>query len=138
MAVNTRTGCITVQKYHALQDCGTPINPELALGQMYGGVIKTIGHTLYEELQLDEQGRCLNANLLDYKVPTIGDLPAEFEAVLVETDDPFGPYGGKSISEISCNGAAPAIASAIHDAVGIWMREWPFTPEKTLRALGKL
>jgi len=138
VAVNTRTGCITVQKYHALQDCGTPINPELALGQMYGGVIKTIGHTLYEELQLDEQGRCLNANLLDYKVPTIGDLPAEFEAVLVETDDPFGPYGGKSISEISCNGAAPAIASAIHDAVGIWMREWPFTPEKTLRALGKL
>ena len=50
--------------------------------------------------------------------------------MLVETDDPFGPYGGKSVSEISCNGAAPAIAAAIHDAVGVWMRRWPFTPRE--------
>ena len=48
-----------MQKYYALQDCGTPINPELALGQMYGGVLKTIGHSLFEEMVLDEQGRCL-------------------------------------------------------------------------------
>ncbi len=138
VAVNTRTGHVKVQKYYALQDCGTPINPELALGQIYGGVLKTIGHSLWEEMVLDEQGRCLNANLLDYKVPTIGDLPDDFRAELVDTNDPFGPYGSKSVSEISCNGAAPAIAAAIHDAVGVWIRRWPFTPEKVLRALGAI
>jgi len=138
VAVNTRTGAVEVRKYHALQDCGTPINPELSLGQMYGGVLKTIGHTLFEGLVLDEQGHCLNANFLDYRVPMIRDLPGEFRAVLVQTDDPYGPYGGKSVSEISCNGAAPAIAAAIHDAAGVWMRSWPFTPEKVLRALGRI
>ena len=138
VAVNTRTGEVEVQKYFALQDCGTPINPELALGQMYGGVLKTIGHSLFEEMILDGKGRCLNANLLDYQVPMIHDLPDEFRAVLIETTDPFGPFGGKSVSEISCNGAAPAIAAAIHDATGIWMRSWPFSAEKILRALGRI
>ncbi len=138
VAVNTRTGAVKVQKYYALQDCGTPINPELALGQMYGGVLKTIGHSLFEEMLLDERGRCRNANLVEYKVPMIHDLPDDFRAVLVETTDPFGPYGSKSVSEIACNGAAPAIAAAIHDATGVWMRSWPFSAEKILRALGRL
>ena len=138
VAVNTRSGEVKIQKYYALQDCGTPVNPELALGQIYGGVLKTIGHSLFEGMILDERGRCLNANLLDYKVPMIGDLPQDFRAELVYTDDPFGPYGSKSVSEISCNGAAPAIAAAIHDAVGIWLRSWPFTPEKILARLGKI
>ena len=138
VAVNTRTGAVQVQKYYALQDCGTPVNPELALGQMYGGVLKTIGHSLFEEMLLDEKGRCRNANLTEYKVPMINDLPGEFQAVLVETTDPFGPYGSKSVSEIACNGAAPAIAAAIHDATGVWMRSWPFSAEKLLRALGRL
>ena len=138
VAVNTRTGAVKVQRYFALQDCGTPINPELALGQMYGGVLKTIGHSLFEEMIVDRRGRCLNANLLEYKVPMIRDLPDEVRAVLVETTDPFGPFGGKSVSEIACNGAAPAIAAAIHDATGVWMRSWPFSAEKLLRALGRI
>ena len=68
----------------------------------------------------------------------MGDLPDEFKAVLIDTNDPFGPMGAKSVSEISCNGAAPCIAAAIHDAVGVWIRTWPFTPEKVLRAMGRL
>ncbi len=138
VAVNVRSGAVTIQKYYALQDCGTPINPELALGQIYGGVLKTIGHSLFEELVLDGRGRCLNPNLVDYQVPMIHDVPADFRAVLVATDDPFGPFGGKSVSEISCNGAAPALAAAIHDATGVWLRSWPFTAEKILRGLGRL
>ncbi|HEY3353501.1 MAG TPA: molybdopterin-dependent oxidoreductase Mo/Fe-S-binding subunit [Polyangia bacterium] len=137
-AVNTRTGQVTVQKYYALQDCGTPVNPDLALGQMYGGVLKTIGHSLYEEMIYDESGRCLNPSFQDYKVPMIGDVPEVFKAELVEVLDPFGPFGAKSISEIACNGASPAIAAAIHDAVGVWIRSWPFSAEKILRALGRL
>ncbi len=138
VAVDTRTGKVRVRKYFALQDAGTPINPELALGQIYGGVLKTIGHSLYEEMIFDASGRCLNPSFLDYKVPQIQDLPDEFKAVLVDTNDPFGPMGAKSVSEISCNGAAPCLAAAIHDAVGVWIRDWPFTPEKILRALGQL
>jgi putative selenate reductase molybdopterin-binding subunit len=138
VGVDTRTGKVHLRKYYALQDAGTPINPELALGQIYGGVLKTIGHSLYEEMICDAEGRCLNPNFVDYKVPQMGDLPDDFKAVLVDTNDPFGPMGAKSISEISCNGAAPCLAAAIHDAVGVWMRSWPFTPEKILRALGKL
>ena len=138
VAVDVRTGKVRVRKYYALQDAGTPINPELTLGQIYGGVLKSIGHTLYEEMIFDEKGRCLNPNFVDYKVPQMGDLPDDFKAILVDTNDPFGPMGAKSVSEISCNGAAPCIAAAIHDAVGVWIRTWPFTSEKILRALGQL
>ncbi|PIE36262.1 molybdopterin-dependent oxidoreductase Mo/Fe-S-binding subunit [candidate division KSB3 bacterium] len=138
VAVNTRTGNVSVQKYYALQDCGTPINPELAEGQIYGGVLKSIGHTLFEDLIRDEYGACLTPDLQSYGAPMIGDIPDDFKVKLVYTDDPYGPYGGKSVSEISVNGAAPVIANAIHDAVGIWMRQWPFTPESVLRTLGKI
>jgi len=138
VAVDTRTGKVRVRKYYALQDAGTPINPELALGQMYGGVLKSMGPALYEEMKYDEQGRCLNPNFVDYKVPQVGDLPEDFKCVLIDTNDPFGPMGAKSISEISTNGAAPVIAAAIHDACAVWIRSWPFTPEKILKALGRI
>ncbi|MBM3269558.1 MAG: molybdopterin-dependent oxidoreductase Mo/Fe-S-binding subunit [Candidatus Sericytochromatia bacterium] len=135
VAVDTRTGQVTVQKYYALQDCGVAINPEMALGQIYGGVLRAIGHSLFEELRYDATGKCVNPSFSGYHVPYIGDVPDDFRAILVETDDPFGPFGAKSVSEISVNGAAPAIASAIHDACGVWLRSWPFTPEKVLAAL---
>jgi putative selenate reductase molybdopterin-binding subunit len=138
VAVNTRTGEVKVQKYHALQDCGTPINPELALGQIYGGVFKSISHSLWEEMVIDDKGVLTNPTLREYGAPMMDDLPPEFGAHLVFTDDAYGPFGGKSVSEISLNGASPAIATAIHDAAGIWIRDWPFTPEKVLGALGKL
>ena len=136
--VSTKTGEVKVLKYCCLQDCGTPINPELALGQMYGGVLKTIGHSLYEGMIYDENGHCVNANFTDYKVPMIYDLPEEFIAELIPTDDDQGPMGAKSVSEITCNGAAPCIANAIHDAVGVWIRDWPFSAEKVLKAMHKL
>ena len=138
VAVNVKTGEIKVQKFYALQDAGTPINPECALTQMYGAVMKSIGHSLYENMVLDKDGKCINANLTDYGAPMIGDAPDDFKSVLIDVDDEFGPFGAKSISEIACNGAAPAIGIAIHDACGIWLRSWPMTPEKILKALGKI
>ena len=137
VAVNVRTGEIKVQKFYALQDAGTPINPEVALCQMYGAVMKSIGHSLYEDMVLDEKGRCVTANMTDYGVPMISEAPEDFKAVLIDVNDKFGPFGAKSISEIACNGAAPAIGIAIHDACGVWLRNWPMTPEKVLKALGK-
>lgn len=138
VAVNVKTGEIKVQKFYALQDAGTPINPECALTQIYGAVMKSIGHSLYENMVLDKDGKCINANLTDYGAPMIGDAPEDFKSVLIDVDDEHGPFGAKSISEIACNGAAPAIGIAIHDACGVWIRNWPMTPEKVLKALGKI
>jgi putative selenate reductase molybdopterin-binding subunit len=137
VAVNVRTGAIEVLRYRAVHDSGTVINPELALGQVYGAVLKSIGHALWEEMVFDRAGRCLTTTLGDYGAPSIQELPRDVEAKLVPTDDPHGPFGGKSIAEISVNGAAPAIAAAVHDATGAWIRDWPITGEKILRALGR-
>jgi len=137
VGVNTRTGAIEVQSYHAVHDCGTPINPELAVGQVYGGILKSIGHSLYEEMIFDAEGRCLTTGLADYGSPMMQELPRDVRVRLVQTDDPFGPFGGKSVAEISVNGAAPALAIAVHDAVGVWVRDWPLTPEKILKQLGR-
>ncbi len=138
VAVSGRTGDVKLRRYRAYQDCGTPINPALAMGQIYGGVMKAVGHSLYEELLFDEAGRPLNTNFLDYKIPSILEIPEDFQVELMPVPDEVGPFGGKSVSEIALNGAAPAIAIAIHDAVGAWVREWPFTPERVLKAMGRL
>lgn len=138
VAVDPRTGDFDIEKYYALHDSGTPVNPDLTLGQIYGAVLKSIGHARYEEMVFDEYGRCINSNLADYGVPMVQELPGDLQAGLIQTDDPFGPFGGKSVAEISVNGAAPVIAIAVHDAVGVWIRSWPITPEKILKALGKI
>lgn len=138
LEVNRRSGEVRLRRFHAWQDCGTPINPALARGQIYGGVLKAIGHSLYEEMIYDDVGHCLNPNFLDYKIPSIRELPEDFRVELVPVADEEGPFGAKSVAEIAVNGAAPAIAIAIHDATGAWMREWPFTPERILRALGRI
>ncbi|WP_106359441.1 molybdopterin-dependent oxidoreductase Mo/Fe-S-binding subunit [Escherichia coli] len=138
VAVNTRTGEIRLDKFYALLDCGTPVNPELALGQIYGATLRAIGHSMSEEIIYDAEGHPLTRDLRSYGAPKIGDIPRDFRAVLVPSDDKVGPFGAKSISEIGVNGAAPAIATAIHDACGIWLREWHFTPEKILTALEKI
>ncbi|MCK9192149.1 MAG: molybdopterin-dependent oxidoreductase, partial [Sphaerochaetaceae bacterium] len=138
VAVNEKTGQVKVQKFYALQDAGTPINPAQAECQMYGAALKSIGHSLYEGLIYDKDGRTINPSLQKYGVPMINEMPEDFKAVLIDVDDEAGPYGAKSISEIATNGAAPALAIAIHDACGVWMREWPFTPEKILKELGTL
>lgn len=105
---------------------------------MYGAALKSIGHSLYEEMILDQDGVCLNANLTDYHVPMIFEQPEDFKAVLIDVDDYYGPFGAKSISEIATNGAAPAIGMAIADACGVWIRDWPFSSEKILRGLGRI
>ena len=138
VAVNIRTGEIKVRKFYAIQDAGTPINPELALCQMYGAAMKSIGHTLYEDMVLDKDGKCITTTFTDYGVPMIEEAPEDFRAELVDINDQYGPYGAKSISEIACNGAAPAIAMAIADATGVWVRSWPITGEKILRGLGRI
>ncbi|MDA8426554.1 MAG: molybdopterin-dependent oxidoreductase [Treponema sp.] len=135
-AVNRRTGDVRLLRYHAYQDCGTPINPALAMGQIYGGVMKAVGHSLYEEMLYDDRGRCVNPNFADYKIPTIAELPEDFTVELVPVADEVGPFGGKSVSEISLNGAAPAIAIAITTPSASGFASGPSPPSASCAPLG--
>jgi CO/xanthine dehydrogenase Mo-binding subunit len=131
--VDRETGVVKVVKIVAAHDVGTAINPVGCEQQIEGAAIMGLSNTLLEEFKT-ERGRILNDNLGDYKVATIKDLP-EIVPILVETFHPEGPFGAKGIGEPAAACTAPAIANAIFDAVGIWIKDLPITPEKVLEAL---
>ncbi len=134
VAVDTDTGRVKVVRYVAAVDCGVAVNPALAEGQMEGAIVNGIGYALTEEMLLSSRGRVRNPSLFDYKIPGALDVP-ELEVILVESYEPTGPMGAKSIGEIGINGPVPTIANAIYDAVGIRLRRTPFTPERVLDAI---
>jgi putative selenate reductase molybdopterin-binding subunit len=132
--VDTETGQVRVLHLATAVDPGTAINPMQAEGQVEGAVTQGLGYALTEELTLDAAGRPVNPSFLDYKILGAKDMP-KLTTILVETDEPLGPYGAKSISEVPINGVAPAIANAIFHAVGVRIRKLPIRPEDMLRAL---
>ncbi|HPB32526.1 MAG TPA: molybdopterin-dependent oxidoreductase, partial [Candidatus Sumerlaeota bacterium] len=134
--VDTETGMVRVIRYVAAVDCGTAINPRLAEGQTEGAVLNGISFALTEEYLFNGQGRMLNPTFTHYKIFSTRDLP-EVKTILVSGYEPTGPFGAKSVSEISINGPIPAISNAIYDAVGIRLRKTPFTPDRVLTALKK-
>ena len=136
VGVDTETGIVKVEKFVAVADCGQPIHPKLAEGQLEGAVVQGIGHALFEEMLFSQRGSCVNRTFFDYRVPTSLDVP-EIEAILIPTNEPTGPFGAKSIAEIGINGPLPAISNAIYHAVRIRLTRAPFTPERVLAALRK-
>jgi putative selenate reductase molybdopterin-binding subunit len=132
--VDIETGLVRVLDLVAAVDCGTPINPRMAEGQMEGALANGIGYALTEQYEFTAKGRVRNASLARYKIPGPLDLPP-LRVILVDSYEPTGPMGAKSIAEIGINGPIPAIANAIYDAVGLRLTETPFTPEKVWRAL---
>ncbi len=132
--VDTYTGRVRVVKYVAAADCGTPIHPRLAEGQVEGAVMNGICYALTEEYLFNDKGRMTNGNFGDYKLYTVSDLP-EMKTILVPSYEKTGPYGAKSIAEIGINGPLPAIANAIYNACGVRLRTGPFTAEKVWRSL---
>jgi xanthine dehydrogenase molybdenum-binding subunit len=131
--VDKETGQVKILRYIAAHDVGRAINPMLLEGQVYGGVTQGIGYALTERLILQD-GKVMNPNFLDYKMLTAKDVP-NIETIVVETNDPFGPFGAKGIGEPGLVPTAPAIANAIYDAVGVRIKDLPITPEKVLAAL---
>ena len=134
VAVDVETGHVTVLDFVAAVDCGTPVNPVMAEGQMEGALANGIGYALTEEYVFDTAGRMRNADLARYKIPGPVDLPP-LRVILVDSYEPTGPMGAKSIAEIGINGPIPAIANAIYDAVGLRLTATPFTPQRVWRAL---
>lgn len=134
VAVDTDTGVVKVLHYVAAVDCGVAINPRMAEGQVEGSIVNGIGYALTEEMQFSSRGRVRNPTFFDYKIPGALDIP-RIDVVLVDSYEPTGPMGAKSVGEIGINGPIPTIANAIYDAVGVRLRQTPFTPERVLDAL---
>ncbi len=134
--VDTETGFITVKQVVPVHDIGKVIHAVAAAGQIEGGIQQGIGHTLYEDYQIDmKTGRSLNANFVDYKMPLAMDMPEIHTILLEAAPDPSGPFGAKGIGEDPIIAIGPAIANAVFDAIGVRFRHYPIKPEQVLQAL---
>ena len=131
--VDPETGVVKILNIWAGEDAGRPLNPAGAEGQIEGAIGMAVGFTMMEEL-VSDQGKILNASLLDYKMPVTEDMPP-IHHHFIFTEDAFGPFGAKAISEYPGVPTPAAIANAIHDAVGVRITELPVTPRKILAAM---
>jgi len=132
--VDIETGQVTVTDLVMAVDCGVPINPVTAVGQVEGGMVQALGYGHCEEMAYDEHGAMVNASFGPYKIYRSDEMP-RLEAILVQTMEPSGPFGAKAIAEIPKDGVAPAMRNAIADATGVRINNIPFTPERVWRAL---
>jgi CO/xanthine dehydrogenase Mo-binding subunit len=136
--VDTDTGEIFITKVVNVNDVGKAISPEACAGQQYGGTYMGVGRALFEEVVHDPAtGVMLNGNLLDYKIATIGDC-GPIGTHLVETGQGYGPYGIVGIGEDVATVIPAMLAPAVYNALGIWIYEFPITPDRVLKALGKI
>ncbi|MCM2324039.1 MAG: xanthine dehydrogenase family protein molybdopterin-binding subunit [Oligoflexia bacterium] len=133
--VDRETGKIRIPKVVLGVDCGKVLNPELLKGQVTGGMLQGLATVLYEEMRFDDKGRLLNANFTDYKIPTAMDVPDEIVPIFVEHEQPDGPFGARGVGEHTMIPAAPIIANAIEDALGVRIKSMPITAEKIALAL---
>jgi CO/xanthine dehydrogenase Mo-binding subunit len=133
--VDRETGDIVVVRHVTVSDVGKALNPLQVRGQDEGAAIMGLGHTLMEHYIYDDAGRIRNLGAIDYRIPTSMDLPLRMESDIVENEDGPGPYGSKGMSEGALLCVAPAVAAAVHDAVGVVIRDLPLTPERVWRAL---
>jgi len=135
--VDTETGHVKVTRILSADDVGKAINPDLIVGQIEGAIVQAHGYAVLEDFKMKD-GKVLTDQFSNYLLPTILDIPEKVESVLVEIPDPNGPWGARGVGELPYLPVAPVIAAAIHDATDVWIDEFPFTPERVLRALGKI
>lgn len=132
--VDPDTGKVQILRYTAVQDVGKAIHRAYVESQIQGGVAQGVGWALNEEYLYDEQGRLLNASLLDYRMPVALDLPM-IDTILVEVGNPGHPFGAKGVGEVPIVPPPAAIANAIYRAVGARMTELPMSPAKVVEEL---
>jgi CO/xanthine dehydrogenase Mo-binding subunit len=137
LEVDTETGFIKILRVVSADDVGNAINPALVQGQIEGAVVQAEGYALTENM-ISRAGHILTDQLSTYLIPSILDIPDSVESVILEIAEPTGPYGARGLGELPLLPLAPAIAAAVHDATGVWINEFPLTPERVLRALGRI
>jgi xanthine dehydrogenase molybdenum-binding subunit len=132
--VDPETGKVDVVRFTVVQDAGKAIHPSYVEGQMQGAVAQGIGWALWEEYFYNDQGQLRNASLLDYRMPTTLDVPP-IETIIVEVPNPGHPYGVRGVGEVPIVPPPAAIANAIHDAIGVRLRDLPMAPHKVCAAI---
>ncbi len=137
VTVDTETGSITVNRVVCADDVGKAINPEQVVGQIEGAIVQAHGYTILEDFQM-HKGQVLTPHLSTYLIPGVYDIPKRVDSIIVEEPHPDGPYGARGMGEMPYLPYAPLIAAAVFDAIGIWFDEFPLTPERVLRGLGKV
>ncbi|MBM4297010.1 MAG: xanthine dehydrogenase family protein molybdopterin-binding subunit [Deltaproteobacteria bacterium] len=137
--IDRETGTPTIEKLILVDDCGVVLNPLLLNGQIHGGVAQGLGEALCEQMLFDENGEVLSGSLMNYAVPRAADIPPLTMGETV-TPNPFNPLGVKGVGEAGCNGAPPAVANAVMDALaplGIDHIDMPYTAPKLWAAIRK-
>lgn len=135
--VDSETGQIKILEVISTNDVGKAVNPILVQGQIEGGVVQATGYAILENF-IQRGGFVLTPYLSTYLIPTVQDVPDSVKSVILEYADPIGPYGARGMAEMPFLPLAPAIIAAVHQATGVWFYEFPLTPERVLRGLGKL
>ena len=134
MTVDTATGKVTVDAMTDAHDCGFAINKTNVEGQMQGSLSMGLGEALFEEVKFDAAGRVANPTFGEYRIPTSLDMP-NVKTIIIESDEPNGPFGAKEVGEGAIMPTIPAILNAIYDAVGVRIDELPVTAERLFTAL---
>ncbi|GAB1366491.1 xanthine dehydrogenase family protein molybdopterin-binding subunit [Candidatus Cloacimonadaceae bacterium] len=130
LEIDRETGKMRVLKAALAIDAGKALNPDLVRGQITGGLLQGLATVLYEDMRYNDKGKLLNPNFTDYKIPTSMDVPDEIIPIIVEVPQPDGPFGARGIGEHTMLPAAPMIANAVEDALGIRIKDMPITAEK--------
>ncbi|MBW3630829.1 MAG: molybdopterin-dependent oxidoreductase [Gemmatimonadetes bacterium] len=133
--VDPDTGEVVLTRHVTVGDVGRALNPRQVAAQDEGATIMGLGHTLMEEIILDETGRIRNMGATDYRILTSMDLPLELRSASIENGDGPGPYGIKGVSEGGLLATSPAVSAAITAATGVVFRDLPLTPERIWRAM---
>ncbi len=137
LELDTETGIIRLLEVISVNDVGRAVNPLNVQGQIEGGVVQAAGYAILENF-IQRDGFVLTPLLSTYLIPTVQDVPEQVKAVILENADPIGPYGARGMAEMPFLPLAPAVIDALHQATGVWFHEFPLTPERVLRCLGRL
>ncbi len=133
--VDHATGEILIHKHVTVGDVGKALNPLQVEMQDEGAAIMGLGHSIYEQILMDDQGRIRNLGAIDYRIVTTKDMPIQMKTAMIENEDGPGPKGSKGVSEGAILCTAPALGAAVADATGVAIRDLPLTPERVWRAL---
>jgi CO/xanthine dehydrogenase Mo-binding subunit len=135
--VDTETGHVRLVDVISADDVGRAINPQQIEGQIEGAVVQAAGYAMLENF-IQEGGYVQTQHLSTYLIPTVLDIPDRVHSLILEYPDPIGPWGARGMAEMPYLPLTPAIVAAVHDATGVWYSEFPLTPERILRGLGKI
>jgi len=135
--VDVETGHVRLVDVVCADDVGRAINPQQIQGQVEGAVVQAAGYAILENFVM-QNGRVLTPYLSNYLIPTVLDVPERVKSIILEYAEPNGPWGVRGMAEMPLLPLAPAIAAAIKDATGVWIDEFPYTPDRVLRKLREL